>query len=778
MRIKYWAGRHPKGHYFLRSLILILFIACVPGLVTGGALYGWVTVRMERVLQQSHSKQIEQRAEAADKELDDLELAFSQWAFNPTFDGRLKELDFVFKYKQVHELYRTLLIVRDSNSLIGDVQLYLRQPKPLTMDATRYDYLSDPVSAARYEGLLDPMQTIYWTRASDNGSPMLVTQLTDGGDRPFGALTMRLDPQRLNMLLQTLTPSGGGHTLLLDETGEWISPPAEEQQGLYDALRQEAAGRDGASLPFRFEYKGETYSVMTGQFRRLGNDWTYVSAVPLTQITAPLLSMSRVIVGINAAGLVLALLLSWFASLRLYRPLGRLLTMLAGERGARDLRLGDDELERIERSWTGMSRARDELLKELERQQPLVRSSLLLQLAQGHLVSSSETELRERLAQSGWRKRDSGFIILYARVRPKPLPAGTYAKGEGEMTAFAAAELLKRQAGMLPYPSELLNFHDMSMALLLNVPWDAEAECSARSLLLEAGQAWCEAASAKYGIRITAAVSGWAREAMSVPQLLRETRYAIRQGWPLLHRQVLDANEPALAPGNPLRYPFEIEQELIASMRGGNEQAAMDSLKRFMLECSGEEASGIRLRDALPQLLGGIRQTLIQLEREPSRLFGYGVFDELLALQSAEEVTEWFGERIIKPCIKELAGSDEDRLQSVLHLMKEHADRHYAAAMSLEEFAYEHGVHSYTLSRAFKQHFGQNYVDYLTDVRLGEAKRLLEHTDCKMTVIAERVGYQPSYFNRIFKKHTGITPSRYREIVHHRGLEELGLGTK
>ncbi|RAU91640.1 hypothetical protein DQG13_28950 [Paenibacillus sp. YN15] len=48
-------------------------------------------------------------------------------------------------------------------------------------------------------------------------------------------------------------------------------------------------------------------------------------------------------------------------------------------------------------------------------------------------------------------------------------------------------------------------------------------------------------------------------------------------------------------------------------------------------------------------------------------------------------------------------------------------------------------------------------------VRLEKAKELLAGTDMRINAIAELVGYQPTYFNRIFKKLEGITPGAYRE---------------
>ncbi|MBQ9251954.1 MAG: helix-turn-helix transcriptional regulator [Clostridia bacterium] len=55
------------------------------------------------------------------------------------------------------------------------------------------------------------------------------------------------------------------------------------------------------------------------------------------------------------------------------------------------------------------------------------------------------------------------------------------------------------------------------------------------------------------------------------------------------------------------------------------------------------------------------------------------------------------------------------------------------------------------------------YKDYLTRVRMTEAKRLLRQTDLKVYEISQRVGYADvRYFSQTFTKATGVLPKDYR----------------
>lgn len=64
----------------------------------------------------------------------------------------------------------------------------------------------------------------------------------------------------------------------------------------------------------------------------------------------------------------------------------------------------------------------------------------------------------------------------------------------------------------------------------------------------------------------------------------------------------------------------------------------------------------------------------------------------------------------------------------------------------------------------FTKEVGMNFRDYLTDIRLERAKKLMETTELKMYEISDRVGYNNvEHFSRMFKKHFGISPGDYKK---------------
>ena len=72
-------------------------------------------------------------------------------------------------------------------------------------------------------------------------------------------------------------------------------------------------------------------------------------------------------------------------------------------------------------------------------------------------------------------------------------------------------------------------------------------------------------------------------------------------------------------------------------------------------------------------------------------------------------------------------------------------------------------INSSYLSTVFTAHTNRRFVDYVNDVRLRRAARLLLSTDLKIADIAERLEYHDlAYFSKLFKRKFGMTPSLYR----------------
>ncbi|MBE6925970.1 MAG: helix-turn-helix domain-containing protein [Ruminococcaceae bacterium] len=91
---------------------------------------------------------------------------------------------------------------------------------------------------------------------------------------------------------------------------------------------------------------------------------------------------------------------------------------------------------------------------------------------------------------------------------------------------------------------------------------------------------------------------------------------------------------------------------------------------------------------------------------------------------------------------------------------------HIQEDISLAQVAEKFSLTPNYLGTLFKKTMGASYNDYLNNLRINHACHLLQTSDLSMKNIALESGYHSvEYFNYIFKKFCGITPSQYRAVV-------------
>ena len=107
--------------------------------------------------------------------------------------------------------------------------------------------------------------------------------------------------------------------------------------------------------------------------------------------------------------------------------------------------------------------------------------------------------------------------------------------------------------------------------------------------------------------------------------------------------------------------------------------------------------------------------------------------------------------------------NNSSRMQNIRHYIHQH----YAEKIRLEELAGKTHLSKPAFCNLFKKTFNVCYSDYLAEVRLCHAAKLLAETDLSIGTIISHTGFSnQSYFNRCFKSHYRKTPLRYRKSLH------------
>ncbi len=136
---------------------------------------------------------------------------------------------------------------------------------------------------------------------------------------------------------------------------------------------------------------------------------------------------------------------------------------------------------------------------------------------------------------------------------------------------------------------------------------------------------------------------------------------------------------------------------------------------------------------------------------------------ELQGITDIRMLKDWFWEQTRDIC-RNMKTAKERQSETIMEKAQTYIREHFQKDLTLDEVSRAVDISPYYFSKLFKQETGENFIEYLTKVRIGNAKELLKNQEYSIKEVCVRSGYgDPNYFSRIFKKYEGVTPSEYRE---------------
>ncbi len=755
-----------KGHY-RKNLVAFLLLASIPGIIVSVILFMVSKAQMENELQEVHQNHVHNSVKAIDDQFSYLELLLAHWAFDSNFKESYENIDVVFNYEDVHKIYKTLLVMEGSNPLIDRIELFVNQPKEVVFQKNRYDFIETTEHSDHYNQLVSQGKDLYWNQSfsslgTSETSLGLVHKLPGGEVLPFGSLAVFLNKEKLADYVKS--PYEEGSVYLFTNSEQWFfdnpiqQHPTAMQKAIFDEISQQLI----SSNSFLFDWDNHTYTITYDYISRLGERWYYVSAAPLSAITAPVVYISKLFIALSIVIFVIAIILSIFASQKLYSPIDQLIQKIHGNKRINV----KNEFDLIETKWNTLSTNSENLQKRLEHQLPHLREGFLLQLIQGYLYSYGEKEIQERMQHFGWEMNDKNYLVLFVQLYGYKKIEDRSIEGEEGLVTVLAADIIEDLIGQSAIEANIINFHDLSFGLFLMFPNDQTHE-KVNNNVVNLSKNIITQINQIEKMEVSISISRMTDSIKGVHALFEEAKTSLSYRNLQDHNQIIEIEKLDRLNSNHERieYPFSLEKEITHAIRLRNEEEAVKLLHQFISVLADKNVSEAMLKQGAFQLLGSIFHVVLQSGlMEDIGNEGVSLYEQLSQLRDPVQMTQWFETNVILPVIQELSQKQDQRQRLLVERVAVLLQEEYMNDISLDYCADLIKMNPSILSKVFKEITGWNFIDYLTNIRLEKAKELLMETDMKINLIAEKIGYKHSYFNRLFKKHEGVTPSHFREM--------------
>jgi len=103
---------------------------------------------------------------------------------------------------------------------------------------------------------------------------------------------------------------------------------------------------------------------------------------------------------------------------------------------------------------------------------------------------------------------------------------------------------------------------------------------------------------------------------------------------------------------------------------------------------------------------------------------------------------------------------------SGIEAVYKYISENFCSKLSLDNLCFLFGMNKTTLCACFKDKYGITIFNYISDLKMKEAKALLRSKKLSITEISEKLGFESvHYFCRTFRKKTGVSPTEYSRMI-------------
>lgn len=745
---------------FLGSYLLILII---PSLFLGISGYKDIVSIMEHEVTRNNEDILGQIQESIDTKLFELNRIAAEISTNPDLTP------YALKQGFYHTLQiKPLLRYRVANEFLQEVLLYIRGGQYfISSESTYYIplFIKDVYQFEQWnpeqfqadinignKPVLRPAENVKMNSTNERIITYRVP-IPVNSREPYGTVLFLLKESSLLGYLKYDHTVKTGNTIVFDEQQRVIASSNDKFLERADVLQSlivaKQSGTDTVDLDRTPMLVSRSVSELTG--------WTYLTMIPAEDVLQPINAVGWRWLSYSTVILIVGCLAIFFVMVLNYNPIRRLVRLAESRWGQPDERKMN-ELEVISSVIDHMSRHNLELGMKVNQNRFAVKDHLLSSLLKGQFDSLDDFNRKGREVEltfdhsyfgvmifdspgdeQAWK---SELMVYFEQSDPSRLQA--YGKESFETRQWIAVFAFDGDPGNL---SEWLG----GIRQMLN-------DLCRASITIGVGNPYTELSQiGKSYIEASTAVDF---------KLIRGNNQTIFFG-EVMNVDSTAATVPQLTD--------ELER-LKHFVQYGDIEKVNHAIRHISDIIKQSGTTLVVARCLCYDVINTLVKTLHEMDhggRNSESLFPNVV--SLLQFETVEQLSEtlaaassqWF--QLMQDKKKQADGLLDTMLAYISHHFRE-------PTFSVQNLADHLSMSPSYISRYFKERTGRTLTDHLHEIRIDQAKKMLESNDCSVKDIVQSVGYyDASSFIRKFKKEVGLTPGEYRKLVEQRQHQMLHM---
>ncbi|XEC94335.1 helix-turn-helix domain-containing protein [Paenibacillus tarimensis] len=759
--------------YLLRLLAFSFLLGMLPVVIVGIVSSSIATRDLEDKVKDGNMQWLAQTQMRVEQMLKSVENSATQFANSPQVKKAMKTTYSLSDFEQLRDLSVSLYNLHSNDVVI--TQAYLINLKyNWSINLNSIKPLDELANNTEFREYAKEPKSIYWITGavSANGAQRetpadtitLVHKIPilPQTDKPQGLVVVHTSASDFRDVL--IADHSSNRNYIMDRTGADILATSEIRKeygeinrAITDRLGSEPEKKHGL---FHTRLGREEVAVM---YRFSGyNGWTYVSVISISKLMSETRKITQLTLIVCASILLIVLAAALYGSRRMYRPIQHLLDAAKGVNAhlnAQSVQPRNDELEFIKVSMQSLADSRNHMEQQMHNQAGHLKEFFVLKLFTGQL---SENDYLLRYPMYGFPTDWKYLGVLALQI--DNLQQSKYQEQDRELLLYAvnniAQEVLPARFRFTPI---LLNQSQVTL-----VTTKAEDPAEVRDALYQAAVSIKTNAEHCLKIQVSIGISKPYVSLTGTVKAYGESLSALKSRINLgpdiiIHYEDIENNTGA--DKDVYTHLQVFEEQIVYALREMQQDKAAELFRQYLNALLHKESYLHEHHLLLLQLISRILQIVQDQGISIKKVLGdEGEVQQLLQLQTREEIQHWFESRLFASLIQVLSDKSEMQYVNIADKLVRMIQERYDREITLEACAEELNYHPIYLSRVFKKEIGSTFSDYLSDYRMKMAKVMLETTDMKISEIGERIQYKNiSAFIRSFRKAYDVTPGKYRE---------------
>ena len=232
------------------------------------------------------------------------------------------------------------------------------------------------------------------------------------------------------------------------------------------------------------------------------------------------------------------------------------------------------------------------------------------------------------------------------------------------------------------------------------------------------------------------------------------------------HQSVSESLIPSLTfEAGKLQEKSQVLIKLIIEMNSDSALHMVNEVYQYLQELTGHSEDSELVREYMKHLyLLTVEKTYNLMDKRINSDVVKKNLSSFDNMETGKKIKRFIAD-LINELIYEIRSNNDNPGQSLVKPVKKYLSEHFSEELNLQSVADLFNVSFGHLSKCFKKVEGISFSEYLMNLRIEEAKKLLKKDYINISEVAEKVGYaDPGYFSKVFKKQVGMTPKQYSNL--------------